>query len=86
MQSGAPKASPGTVATCPTSSRYLQQQHTLQKALLNPKTSVWIQKHHPYTGNLAAEMSWESKIAFLQCGDVLNGFRNSVLQTGNGMC
>ena len=43
----------------------------LQKALINPKTSILIQKRHPYTRNLNSEMSGDSENAFLHCGDVL---------------
>ena len=39
--------------------------------LFNPKTSILIQKCHPYTGNLNRETSGDSKNAFLHCGDVL---------------
>ena len=38
-------------------------------ALLNPKTSILIQKRHPYTGNLNSETY--SQNSFLHCGDVL---------------
>ena len=44
--------------------------HGLQQALLSPKTSVLIQKRHPYTGNLNRETSGDSTNAFLHCGDV----------------
>ena len=40
-------------------------------ALLNPKTSILIQKCHPYTGNLNRERSGDSKNVFLRCGNVL---------------
>jgi len=39
-------------------------------ALFNPKTSVLIQKRHPYTGNLNSETLGDSKNAFLLWGDV----------------
>jgi len=39
-------------------------------ALFNPKTSILIQKRHPYTGNLNSEMPGDSKNAFLHCGHV----------------
>ena len=35
-----------------------------------PKTSISIQKCHPYTGNLASKMLGDSKDAFLHWGDV----------------
>ncbi len=41
------------------------------QALFNPETSIFIQKCHPYTGNLNSETSGDSKTAFLHCGDVL---------------
>jgi len=47
----------------------LHQQ--LSVALFNPKTSILIQKRHPYTGNLNSETSGDSKNAFLHWGDVL---------------
>jgi len=37
-------------------------------ALFNPKTSILIQKRHPYTGNLNSEMPGDSKNAFLHYG------------------
>ena len=37
----------------------------------NPKTSIWIQKCHPYTGNLNSKMSGDSTNAFQYCEDVL---------------
>ena len=40
-------------------------------ALLNPETSILLQKRHPYTGNLNRETSGDSKNAFLHWGDVL---------------
>ncbi len=40
-------------------------------ALFNPETSIFIQKRHPYTGNLNSETPGDSKNAFLHCGDVL---------------
>ncbi len=40
-------------------------------ALFNPKTSILIQKRHPYTGNRNSEMPGNSINAFLHCGDVL---------------
>ncbi len=40
------------------------------KALFNPKTSILIQKRHPYTGKLNSETSGDSRNAFLPCGDV----------------
>jgi len=39
--------------------------------LLNPKTSILIQKRHSYTRNLNSETSGDSKNAFLHGGDVL---------------
>jgi len=39
--------------------------------LLNPETSILIQKCHQYTGNLNSETSGDSKNAFLYCGGVL---------------
>jgi len=39
-------------------------------ALFHPKTFIWNQKRHPYTGNLASETSGDSKFVFLHCGDV----------------
>ncbi len=41
-----------------------------KKALFNLKTSILFQKRHPYTTNLISEMSGDSEIAFLHCGDV----------------
>ena len=38
-------------------------------ALFNPETSIFIQKHHPYTGNLNSETLGDSKNAFLHWGD-----------------
>ncbi len=38
------------------------------KALLNPETSISIQKRHHYTGNLSSETSRDSEKAFLQWG------------------
>ncbi len=40
-------------------------------ALINPETSVSIQKCHTYTSNLNSETPADSKNAFLHCGDVL---------------
>ena len=40
-------------------------------ALFSPKTSISIQKHHPYTGILNSEASGDSDNAFPHCGDVL---------------
>ncbi len=40
-------------------------------ALLNPKTSVLIQKRRSYTVNLNSETPGDSTNAFLQCGDDL---------------
>ncbi len=40
-------------------------------ALLNPKTSILIQKRHLYTGNPNSETSGDNKNAFSHCGDVL---------------
>ena len=37
----------------------------------NPKTSISIQKHHPYTG-MNSETSGDSKNTFLHCGYVLS--------------
>lgn len=34
-------------------------------ALFNPNTSIWVQKHHPYTGNLDSETSGDNSIVFL---------------------
>ena len=49
------------------------RQRSLQvsAALFDPKTSILIQKRHPYTENLNSETSGDSKNAFLHCGDVL---------------
>jgi len=41
------------------------------EALLNPETSISIQKRHPYTGNLNLETSGDSKNAFLHCQDLV---------------
>ncbi len=46
-----------------------------QPALFNPKTSILIQKRHPYTGKLSSETSGDSKNAFLHCGDVLDRYQ-----------
>jgi len=43
----------------------------LPLALFNPKTSISIQKSHPYTGNINSQTSGDSKNAFLHCQDVL---------------
>ena len=40
-------------------------------ALSNPKTSILIQKRHPYTGNLNSETCGDSQKTCLHCGDVL---------------
>lgn len=40
-------------------------------ALSNPKTSILIQSHHPYTENMNPETSGDSKHTFLHCGDAL---------------
>ena len=42
-------------------------------ALFHPKTSILIQKRHPYAGNLNSETSGDSKNALLHCGDALVG-------------
>ena len=42
-----------------------------QGALFNPKTSIFIQKRHPYTGNLNPETPGHSKNAFIHWGYVL---------------
>lgn len=39
-------------------------------ALFNPKTSTFVQKCCPYTGNLNSETSEDNKNVFLLCGDV----------------
>ncbi len=39
-------------------------------ALLDPKTLNFMQKRHPYTGNLNRETSRDSENAFLHCGHV----------------
>ena len=41
------------------------------KALFGPKTSLSMQKSHPYTGHLNSETSRDSKNAFVHCGDGL---------------
>ncbi len=41
------------------------------EALFNPKTSVLIQRRHPYTGNVNSETSGDSRNALLHCGDVI---------------
>ena len=43
----------------------------VQAACFNRKTSILIQKHHPYTGDLNREASGDCKCVFLHCGDVL---------------
>jgi hypothetical protein len=45
-----------------------QHDECFHAALSNPETST---ARHPYTGNLNAETSGDSKDAFLHCGDVL---------------
>ena len=40
-------------------------------ALLNPETSIFIQKRHPYTGNPSSKTSGHSQNVFLNCGDDL---------------
>ncbi len=47
------------------------QVHGGSSALLNPETSILIQKHHSHTKNLYSEMSGGSNNACLHCGDVL---------------
>jgi len=42
--------------------------------LFNPKTSIPIQKRHPYTGNLHSGTSGDSRNAFLHWGDVLGAY------------
>ncbi len=42
------------------------------RALFNLKTSMLIQKCHPYTGNLNSETPGDSKNAFLHWGNVLD--------------
>ncbi len=39
---------------------------------VNPKTSNFIQKYHPFIGNLDSETSGDSNKAFLHCGDVFD--------------
>ena len=41
-------------------------------ALLNPETSILIQKRHSYTKNVNSETLRDSKNAFLHWGDVLD--------------
>jgi len=53
-----------------------------QKALFNPKTSILIQKRHPYPGNLNRETSGDSKNAFLHCGDVLAPLKHGGVWAG----
>ena len=48
-------------------------------ALLNPKTSIFVQKRHPYTANLNSEMSGDSKNVFLHCGDVIGASASSLM-------
>ena len=48
-------------------------------ALLNPKTSIFNQKRHPYAGNLNLETPGDSKTAFLHCGDTLADHRADLL-------
>ncbi len=40
-------------------------------ALFNPEASIFIQKRHPYTGNLNPKTSGDSKNTFLHCANVL---------------
>ena len=47
------------------------KDHRKKRALLNPETSISIQKRHSYTRNLNSETSGDSKNAFLHCGDGL---------------
>ena len=39
-------------------------------ALFNPKTSILVEKHHPYIANLNPDTLGDSNNAFLHCGDV----------------
>ncbi len=55
---------------CEVSSRGAATLIFLQ-ALLNPETSILIQKRHSHTRNLNSETPGDSKNAFLHCGDVL---------------
>ena len=48
-----------------------QQSVSDQQALLNPETSILIEKRHSHTRILKSETSGDSKNAFLHCGDVV---------------
>ncbi len=48
----------------------LSNIYVSQRAVFNPKTSIFIQRRHPYTGDLNSETSGDSKNTFLHCGDV----------------
>ena len=65
-----------------------QQQEDSHTASIDPKTSVQLQKCHPYTENLNSELSRDSDNAFLHQGDVSGlcrgrpGARRVVQQVG----
>ncbi len=56
--------------------------HGLLHALFNPETSILIQKHRPYIGNLNSETPGDSKKAFLHWGDYLGLLRGHFIQAG----
>ena len=64
------------------------QQQDSHTALVNPETSVSIQKRHHFTENLNSETSGDSITAYLHCGDVSRlgrgrpGARGVVQQVG----
>ena len=61
------------------SCRFLQTSHIT--ALFNSKTSIVIQKRHPYTENLNSETSVDSKYAFSHCGDVISNIQLEASQS-----
>lgn len=54
MQSGAPNASPGTVATCPTSSRYLHWVSQLNSSYRNANNNHFQQQQGEFS--MSADM------------------------------
>ncbi len=62
----------------------LSNIYVLQRAVFNPKTSIFIQRRHPYTENLNSQKSGDSQNTFLHCGDVveLAELRAACMQAG----
>lgn len=63
MQSGAPKASPGTVATCPTSSRYLRWFAQLNNSYRNANNDRFQQQQGEFS--MPADMYAKAAAPFL---------------------